>query len=681
LFAVIAVVAALAPLVVAEGPAEAQFSLASSPVSTSRGQRVSDVVAEARADGRADSIDQQILDLADDPTAFVDSLGRPFFVDEEFPVEGDLQPNDAPISKTGVPLPTGSPFALNSRPGSTKTIYLDFDGETVAGTAWNNSTYPSVTMPPFSRDADPAFSTAELTDIGYVWQAVAEDFAPFDVNVTTQRPGPDAFVRNYAGDPTYGVMAVVTTGDKSWLCSTCGGIAYIDVFERSPYYGPAWVLPRPTSSTRQIANIASHEVGHNLSLDHDGTQAVTYYGGHGTWGPIMGSGSRQYTQWSRGEYSGANQLENDTFEIGLRTGFVPDESTSFADAVRLPTLPKYVTGEHIIGVSPDVDYFAVDIIDSSLNVVLTRSATDPNLSPSLSFYGASGQLIGSTQLVNGAEITLQASALPPGRYYIGVSGAGYLTPFDGFSSYGSNGYYRLTVTQYGPVTAPTGLTLRSNGNRSLISSWVSTAGPGIVYSYVARLCSISTGNCAEPIQTTGTSAIFEGLPAPDTFELRVETKHLGGTTTLTAVGPAAAVLVRPIAPTITRLRFNDSASEVAVEWYRGESYAPVLVSGTDIYVRNRAIGTWTVAATITSNEGRVVLPIPPTWTNVDVDVKMISRTNYAAPFDISDDSATASFRIGRVAAPQVPNITPAPREPAAQVPGISPSPRTTAPQS
>ena len=42
----------------------------------------------------------------------------------------------------------------------------------------------------WTTDADaPTISAAEHDAIQYIYQTVAEDYAPFDVNVTTQDPG------------------------------------------------------------------------------------------------------------------------------------------------------------------------------------------------------------------------------------------------------------------------------------------------------------------------------------------------------------------------------------------------------------------------------------------------------------------------------------------------------------
>jgi len=62
-----------------------------------------------------------------------------------------------------------------------------FQGATLTNTAWNSSSQTTITALPFDIDGVPySFSTAELERIQYIWQRVAEDYAPFDVDVTTE---------------------------------------------------------------------------------------------------------------------------------------------------------------------------------------------------------------------------------------------------------------------------------------------------------------------------------------------------------------------------------------------------------------------------------------------------------------------------------------------------------------
>src|SRR5262245_42335430 len=76
--------------------------------------------------------------------------------------------------------------AFSSLPGAPATLYLDFDGhhEFLWGTHFN------VDTPAYDTDGDPSsFSAAEQSAIQSIWQQVAEDYAPFNLNVTTVDPG------------------------------------------------------------------------------------------------------------------------------------------------------------------------------------------------------------------------------------------------------------------------------------------------------------------------------------------------------------------------------------------------------------------------------------------------------------------------------------------------------------
>ena len=54
------------------------------------------------------------------------------------------------------------------------------------------------------------FDDAERTAIQTIWQSVAEDYAPFDVDVTTADPGPGGINRSSSADTTYGSHALIT---------------------------------------------------------------------------------------------------------------------------------------------------------------------------------------------------------------------------------------------------------------------------------------------------------------------------------------------------------------------------------------------------------------------------------------------------------------------------------------
>src|SRR5687767_15996902 len=73
----------------------------------------------------------------------------------------------------------------HSLPGAPAALYLDFDGhfEPVWGT------HNNVNTPAYDSDANPTtYSPAELAFIENVWKVVAEDYAPFNIDVTTEQP-------------------------------------------------------------------------------------------------------------------------------------------------------------------------------------------------------------------------------------------------------------------------------------------------------------------------------------------------------------------------------------------------------------------------------------------------------------------------------------------------------------
>ena len=134
------------------------------------------------------------------------------------------------------PLPEARTFELHSLPGSKRTIYLDFNGHIVTGTGWNGltGTDPQV-YGAYDTDGNPnVFGAAEKVQIEQTWRRVAEDFAPFNVDVTTQEPAPGKIDRDSQSDLVYGTRLLVTPGGDvytDYCMSNCGGVAFVDVFD------------------------------------------------------------------------------------------------------------------------------------------------------------------------------------------------------------------------------------------------------------------------------------------------------------------------------------------------------------------------------------------------------------------------------------------------------------------
>jgi hypothetical protein len=115
------------------------------------------------------------------------------------PLLAAAEVSSAVVQQPGPLPPPEQAFKLHNRPpGSVlHTIFLDFRGCSISSSYWNTATSKAVlTTQPYDLDGEPgAFSVQEQQAIVSIWQAVAQDFASWAVDVTTEDPGFDALVK------------------------------------------------------------------------------------------------------------------------------------------------------------------------------------------------------------------------------------------------------------------------------------------------------------------------------------------------------------------------------------------------------------------------------------------------------------------------------------------------------
>jgi hypothetical protein len=379
------------------------------------------------------------------------------------------------IGEAAVPIsPFPSGLVLHSRPGSANVLYLNFSGETVTNTQWNTSLGRTViTALPFSTDTDySTFSDAEQAAIRRIWQRVAEDYAPFDIDVTTARPA-TFNIRTIDALITRNTDA---NGDPN-PSSSAGGVAYVNVFNTSTYptYRPAWIYANNLAyGESYIAEAASHECGHNLGLSHDGTDSVSYYGGHGSgdtsWGPIMGTGyDRNVSQWCKGEYYLANNTEDDLSIISGKTNYRTDDH---GGTVATATALVITGGTSIVSTTPetdpantnnankgvlerntDVDVFSFFTGSGAVGfsvqpwIMASGITRGGNLDVLLELRDADGVLLAADNSSSLTTASIQTN-LTRGAYYLHVRNTGTGDPLSaspsGYTAYGSLGQYFIS---------------------------------------------------------------------------------------------------------------------------------------------------------------------------------------------------------------------------------------------
>jgi len=401
--------------------------------------------------------------LLSDPTIRVDKDGKLVAVDE-------IPENSAAAIGQNTPVTvkfTGDATKLHSKPGAKKIIFLDVDGFDPTSVAWGNSTNNKF-MTKWGTSAE---------NIYQMWTIVAEDYAPFDVDVTTEEPLPDAMLRSSVDDQEYGFRVVITDNPITGICGACGGIAYIgsvnDIIVPPAtinIHQPALVFPAMLGNDPQsVAYAVSHEAGHALKLTHDGLNGAIYYPANNTWGPIMGAPyGAPVVQWSKGEYAGANNFEDDILIISqnfpVRTDNVPDD---LASAPAFETASLHLTSaiiksvNDIIESETDKDVYSFTTSGGDVNFTVVPVAMDVSGDPSLAYGLQSGNLNPKVAIIDENNVVVAVgynwydyylrnkevinTTLSAGKYYLVIEGSEY-SQYEKriYTKYGSVGQYTIT---------------------------------------------------------------------------------------------------------------------------------------------------------------------------------------------------------------------------------------------
>ncbi len=516
--------------------------------------------------------------------------------------ETETLPESAESAIPTGPFPLAETFQLHSLKGAERVIYLDFDGHVTANTYWNSSFYGGadiVSLPYDFNGNTASFSDAELSRIQNIWARVAEDFAMYDIDVTTEDPGVEALRRSGSGDKQYGIRVVISPS-SNWYGSA-GGVAYVGSFAWGSDT-PVFVFSNKLGSGNEkyVTDATAHETGHALGLAHDGvTGGTSYYQGHGNWAPIMGVGYyKSLTQWSKGEYSGANNTQDDlAVMLNYGASYRADDHGNWIDSATMlsgDTLDAF----GIIERTDVADVFGFQSGAGTISITVDPAHRDPNLDIFVQVLDDAGNIIGEADPYNILPADLSLS-LPAGTYYILVDGAGTGDPNTGYSDYSSLGQYFITATlpvSQLPPEPPAGLSAAAASSSSISLSWTDNSGNENGFIVERSANGVDGWTEVAYAAADSSSNTDSGLNAGTTYYYRVAAYNVAGNSGYSNSAGATTFALPPAAPANLGAEAA-STSQVDLAWTDNAT------NESGFFVERSASGSenWQEVATVADN--------------------------------------------------------------------------------
>jgi hypothetical protein len=389
----------------------------------------------------------QILQLATSSVAPDDTP------DPEVPLPTTPSPGAGQAqSATGAKHPLSDVPALSSLPGAPASLYLDFTGDFTG----SYGSYSNITTPAFDQDGDPTtFNDDELAAIQQVWSCVAEDYAPFNLNVTTVPPASMA----------HGVTEKVDIGGNgAWTGSQVGGLTYVNDFTQTGVPNIAFVFSQNLASgnARYTGDAVAHESGHGFGLLHQstysGTTKTAEYStgpGDGT-APIMGNAyAARRTLWWYGQSSSSSTSYQDDMAIlsGSTDGFGYRQDADANTAANPTPLTVanggQVNGSGLIITTSDFDYYSFNSGAGAVSFTVSVPADLSTLAPRVELLDSTGSTIIASAGPSATDFsaTIVANLTAAGSYRLLVTSNG---------GYGNVGHYSISGTIIAGVNQGTG---------------------------------------------------------------------------------------------------------------------------------------------------------------------------------------------------------------------------------
>lgn len=336
---------------------------------------------------------------------------------------------------------------MNSFEAAEPTIYLDFDGETVNSNVWNGG-------------ATLACAAGGLTNpqIAEIFDRVAEDYRPFNINITTDPA-------KFAAAPILQRVRIIVTTTSNWYPGV-GGVSYIGSFAWGDDT-PGFVFSDKLGySPKLIGECCSHESGHTLGLSHQSTYDANcdlvneYNAGTGSgqvgWAPIMGNSYYEnLSLWNDGPTPYGCTVTQDELAVITSAGNgvtyrADDHTDDFGTATRITGTFGYNPGlapTGIIETNTDKDMFMFCTrAGGARHIVVTPGNASANwiganLDVKMTLYDASSNTVAVYDPAGVVGIDITTPVLASGSYYLEIEGTGNAN----CTNYGSLGSYLINI--------------------------------------------------------------------------------------------------------------------------------------------------------------------------------------------------------------------------------------------
>jgi hypothetical protein len=377
---------------------------------------------------------------------------------------------------------------------------------------------------------------------------------------------------------------------------------------------------------------------------------VGYYQGQGSgatgWAPIMGVGYYQaLVQWSRGQYSGANNTQDD-YAVMQSNGLplrADDHGGTPATATALTGTASgglsQLGAQGIIERPGDVDVFSFAAGAGSSSFTVSTAARSANLDAAVTLRNAAGTVLANVNPADALNATFSVTLPAAGTYYLAITGTGKGDPLTtGYTNYGSLGQYAVAATVFTPGSTPPTAVITPSTLRGTAPLTVNYSGAGSTDSdgsIAAWGWTFADGSTASG---TTTSRTYSAAGTYTTTLKVTDNAGLSASTsvTVTVDAPLVAMRVADIGMGLT-VRNNQANATAAVKVVdaRGVALAGASVSG-------RWSGLVSGTATLTTDAAgiaRFTSPSSRSRGTFSFAVTNVTRTGYGyAPLTNTETS-------------------------------------------